>query len=93
MTDDESMQIGEHIKVHLPDENPWAEVLAINGPLVQARIANKLFHEHPLNEQREFTGEHFDTADPLPKMHDHKQGDVLWFERGEFDLWQPVASH
>ena len=86
------MEIGDHFKVFLPGESPWAEVLAINGPLVQGRIANKLFHEFAPDDQREFTGEHFDTADPLPKLHDHKQGDVLWFERrGEPECWQPIT--
>lgn len=86
------MEVGEHIKVFLPGESPWAEVMEVNGPLVKARIANKLFHEFTLDDQREFTGEHFDTAEPLPILHDFKQNDEVWFERcGEPECWQPVT--
>jgi hypothetical protein len=86
------MKTGDQIKVFLPGESPWAEVLEINGPLVKAKIINKLFHEHPLDKQREFTGEHFETAEPLPKLHNFKKGDELWFEaKGPRNTWEPTT--
>lgn len=88
------MEIGQNIKVFLPGESPWAEVLEINGPLVKARIANKLFHEYSLEQQRQWTGENFDTAEPLKKLHNFKQDDEVWFEQrdyGDFKCWEPVV--
>ncbi len=88
------MEIGEYVKVFLPGESPWVKVLAVNGPMIQGRVDNKLFHEMPLEDQRTFLGEHFGTAEPLPRLHDFKQGDVVWFERrGEPECWQPVDLH
>jgi hypothetical protein len=83
--------VGGFIKVFLPGESPWAEVLKINGPLVMARIANKLFTELSRADQAEFTGQAFGTAAPLPKLHNFKENDEVWFERrGEPAVWQPV---
>lgn len=84
--------VGSHIKVYLPGESPWAEVLEVNGPLVKARIVNKLFREYSREEQRGWTGDNFGTPEPLPELHTFKKGDELWFERqGKFNNWQPVS--
>ena len=88
------MQIGDMIKVFLPGESPWAEVIEINEPLFKGRIANRLFHEMSFESQGEFTGDNFGTADPLPKLHDFKQDDEVWFERqGKHQSWEPVDRH
>ena len=86
------MVIGDCIKVFLPGESPWAEVIQISEDMVKAKIVNTLFHEHTKEQQAEFTSDNFDTAEPLPRLHNFKQGEEIWFERGEFGEWVPVAN-
>lgn len=85
-------KIGDTIKVFLPGESPWAEIVEVDEAMVKARIINKLFTEYSGEEQAEFTGREFGTAEPLAKLHDFKQGDEVWFEKGKFDEWVPVAN-
>lgn len=41
------VEIGEHVKVHLPGELPWATVTAIHhDTVIQARIDNDLAWDH-----------------------------------------------
>ncbi len=83
----------DYEKVHLPGENPYVEVLERTDTMIKGRIANKLFPEYSGDEQAEFTGQHFGTAEPLPALHSFKRGDEVWFERGEFGEWEPVAGY
>ena len=77
------------VKVHLPGESLWAEVLNEVEGRIKARILNRPFHTWEIEAQREWTGSNFGTAAPLPKMHDHRQGDDLWFVRDEYGCWVP----
>lgn len=86
------MAIGDQIKVFLPGESPWAEVVEEADGMVKGRILNKLFHEHTPEQQAEFTGREFGTAEPLKKLYDFKQGDEVWFERGEHNEWVPAPN-
>ena len=81
--------IGDNIKVHLPGESPWAEIIEEREDSVKGRIVNKLFHEHSEHEQAQFMKREFDDVQPLEKLHDYKQGDELWFELGEYGEWVP----
>lgn len=87
------VKVGEFVKVWLPGETPWAEVIASGPGIFKGRIANKLFNEYSEEEQRQFTGQHFGTAAPLPRLHSHKEGDELWFEPGDMNTWVPLSNH
>lgn len=86
-----AIKIGDSLKVFLPGESPWAEVLEICGPFMRGRIDNKLFSEYSEFGRAKFTSDKFDSVEPLPKLHDFKKDDEIWFERaGEPSAWQPI---
>lgn len=78
------MQTGDYVKVSLPGETPWAEVLAVEPGGFVGRIANKLFTEYSDQDRQAWCGEEFGiaAAEPLPRLHDFKQDQVVTFERG-----------
>ncbi len=77
----------------LPGERPWGEVLARYGDgSAKLRIANKLFREYSAEDQREWTGEHFGTAEPLKELHRYKKGDELLCSRDDRGLWVPIQE-
>lgn len=86
------MSIGDQAKVYLPGESPYVEVVEETGSMMKGRILNKLFTQYSAEDQAEFTGREFGTAEPLPRLHDFKQGDELWFEKGDYGEWVPVAD-
>jgi len=75
------------VKVFLPGESPWAEVIEENGDTIKARINNKLFHDHSEHEQAQFMKREFGDVRPLEQLHSFKQGDEVWFKKGEFNEW------
>jgi hypothetical protein len=90
------MKIGEHIKVHLPGESPWAEVMATyEDGTWDGRISNRLFGEMSDIERARFTKDHFDTAKALPRLHDYKQDQVVRFCRettADYSIWVPATG-
>lgn len=74
--------IGENIKVLLPGERPWVEVLEETGNTFKGRILNKLYDEFSEHEQAQFMKREWGTIEKLPILHNFKQGDELWFEQG-----------
>ena len=86
------MEIGDSVKVFLPGESPWTEVIDIVGPTFKGRIDNVLIHDYPADQQRAFLEREFCTADGLPVLHDFHFGDEVWFERRD-ECWQPVVVH
>ena len=74
--------MGQQIKVLLPGERPWVEVVDERSDAFKGRIINKLFHEHSEHEQARFMKDNFDKIDPLPQLHHFKKGDELWFTHG-----------
>lgn len=89
-----AVQIGDDVKVHLPGESPWAEVVAIHEDgTFDGRIENRLFAQMSEHEQAQFLKREFSTVAPLPKLHDHKQDDVIRFRREltpDYEIWVPV---
>lgn len=86
--------IGDTIKVHLPGESPWAECLAVHDDgSWDGKIINKLIHEYSEHERAQFTKRWFGTAQPLPKAHDFKQGQIIRFCPDEDmpHVWVPAA--
>lgn len=83
---------GENVKVYLPGESPWVEVIEESDGKMKGRIINKLFHEHSEHEQAQVMKRDWDDVGPLKKLHDYKQGDEVWFERGFSDEWVPVEQ-
>ena len=81
--------IGDVVKVHLPGESPWAEVLEEKNDRIRGRINNKLFHDYSEHEQARWLKGEFDTVETLPKLHKFSQGDELWFRRGDYNEWVP----
>ena len=86
------MDIGDSVKVWLPGETPWVEVIVISDQLMKGRIDNVLFHDYPRELQDEFMLDNCINGAVLPKLHDYKLNDELWFERRD-DCWQPVVTH
>ena len=79
--------VGDTIKVFLPGESPWATITEVDCGdrlRVKARIVNKLFHEHSEHEQARFMKGNFGSVEPLPRLHDYKQGDEVWSCYGEY---------
>ena len=89
-----TLEIGEFVKVHLPGESPWAEVVTITDSGFIGRIDNKLFHEMSEIEQARFNKDQFGTVKPLPQLHKHCENDLVEFVRNEeHGIWQAIAAH
>ncbi len=84
--------IGDNIKVHLPGESPWAEIIEERENAVKGKIVNKLFHEHSEHEQAQFMKREFGDVRPLEQLHTFKQGDEVWFKKGDFNEWVVVGD-
>ncbi len=87
--------VGETVKVLLPGERPWVKVIGASEGWIKGRIINKLFHEYSEHEQARAMKRDWDSVDPLPKSHDYKQGDEVWFEMGtdnKSGWWVPVEK-
>ena len=74
--------IGENIKVLLPGERPWVEVIEESNGRIKGRILNKLYAEYSEHEQAQFMKREWGSVEPLPKLHDFKKNDEVWFEAG-----------
>ena len=96
--------VGDTVKVVLPGESPWAEILEVDlgdKLRIKARIVNKLFHEYSEHEQaramkRDWDSVEplpWDSVEPLPKLHDYKQGDEVWFRFGKHGFESDAADH
>jgi len=89
-----TVAVGDLIKVLLPGERPWAEVLTVypNGQIA-ARIDNKLFHEYSDDQRRDWEQGSFGEGGSIPKLHDFKCDDVVVFEfDAEEGWWMPAES-
>ena len=82
--------IGDTIKVYLPGESPWAEVMEEANGTVKARIINKLFNEYSEHEQAQFMKREMGDVKPLEQLHVFRKGDEIWFRKGDYDEWVPV---
>lgn len=71
-----------YVKVLLPGERPWVEVLDERDGKIRGKITNKLYAEYSEHEQAQFMKREWGSIEPLPKLHDFKKGDELWFEQG-----------
>lgn len=87
--------VGETIKVLLPGETPWVEVIEELGNKFKGQILNKLLHEFSEHEQAQFTKRWLGTVQQLPQLHVFKKGDQVWFEEGTDECdgcWIPVEN-
>jgi len=87
--------IRQNIKVLLPGERPWVEVIEEVVDRFKGRIINKLFHEYSEHEQARFMKREWGGVSPLESLHSFKQGDELWFEVGDGNRtgwWVPVEN-
>lgn len=75
----EKPNIGEYAKVYLPGESPWAMVLEHTEKGFMGRIDNNLFGSMDDFTRARFTKEHFDSVEPLPRLHNYKRGDIVHF--------------
>ncbi len=71
--------IGEHLKVNLRGETPWAEVIEVHDDGFTGKIANKLFREFSEFEKAKFMNTHFDDVKKIPELHKYSYGDVVRF--------------
>jgi len=94
----ETTKVGEHYKVLLPGETPWAECLAVlpDGTWV-GRIDNHLAGSASEEERLDMAKHFFPGAtEPLPKKHDFKFHDLVRFGwqdttgDGEYFAWVPM---
>ena len=74
--------IGETVKVLLPGERLWVEVIGASDGKIRGRIINTPFHEFSEHEQAQFMKREFGDVEPLPKLHSFKKDDEVWFEMG-----------
>ena len=93
MSDDQPC-VGQHIKVFLPGESPWAEVVAVlTGGEIVGRIDNELVASSPALRAA-CARDWFGSQEPLPSLHDWKRDDLVVFERRldehGFRLWRPA---
>lgn len=90
-------KVGDVYKVFLPGESPWAECVRVNADDTwEGKILNKLFHEHTADAQNAFLAETFGTAEPLPKLHDFKQDQIVKFKMEiaeDYEIFVPAESH
>lgn len=87
--------VGEIIKVLLPGETPWVEIIEELGNKFKGQILNKLLHEFSDHEQAQFTKRWFGTVQQLPQLHTFKKGDEVWFREGTDDRdgwWVPAEN-
>lgn len=85
--------MGEVEQMGLPGERPWGEVLArFQDGTAKLRIVSLLFHQRPTDEQAAFTAGAFEAVEPLPRLHEFRQGDELLCRKDDRGLWCPVAS-
>ena len=85
-------KIGEHAKVYLPGESPWAECVEIlpDGTWI-GRIDNTLFAES--QKLREDFARQEGQPEALPSLHNFKKDDLVTFtlERGDnWECWVPA---
>lgn len=73
------MQVGQRVKVSLPGESPWAEVVEITDRGFKGRVDNKLLREYSEIEKAAFSKKFFGTVQKLPELHDYKYNDILEF--------------
>lgn len=84
-------QKGDFAKVVLPGERTWVEVLERDGDMMKGRLDAVLTDE----ERASLGSELFGVAEPLPKIHDFKAGQEVWFEIVEDASgrhWEPIAE-
>ena len=87
-------EVGKTVKVHLPGESPWAEVLEITEKGFLGRIDNKLFSEYSEFEQAQWMNDTWNTVESLPVLHDYKFNDEVNFVLGSGNWegqWVPDA--
>lgn len=84
---------GDYVKVLLPGELPWVEVLEQKGRTFLGRIDNKLFAEYSDEERAAVFGYGAEDMEPLPRLHNYKQNDELWFVRNSDNTsWIPFSE-
>lgn len=71
--------IGGFVKVFLPGESPWTEVIILTADGFMGRIDNKLLNEYSEFEQASFSKTNFGTVSLLPILHTYKRNDVVEF--------------
>jgi len=79
------------IKVSLPGESPWAQVVEVYDNTFKARIDNKTVAERSEFERRSISKAFTGDSRPLPKLHDYKYNDIVEFTKIE-GMWQPVRE-
>jgi len=84
----------EHVKIRLPGESAWAEVLErVGDGRVIGRIDNKLFHEYSETERARWLKDNFGTVESIPKLHDYRFNDIVVFEKDGDGCWVPAEDH
>lgn len=79
---------GEHVKVSLPGETPWARCIDVFETTWTGEIENKLYREYSEFERAKINKRDWHTVEPLPELHKYKQGDVLEFHWAN-NQWEP----
>ena len=79
------------VKVLLPGECVWAEILAVKSDRMTGRIDNKTSADLSPEERKQISQEWFNSEDPLPTFHNYHFNDVLeWAECSEDGCLKPV---
>jgi hypothetical protein len=88
------MTLGDSVKVWLPGETPWAEVVALHDDETwDGRILNRLVPEMDDLEHARLMKGVWGTGRRLARLHSHKQGDVVRFRREvtpDYEIWVPA---
>lgn len=87
--------IGQSIKVLLPGERPWVQVIEEADDKFKGKIINTLFRELSEHEQARFMKRETGEVQQLPELHSFKKGDEVWFEQGIDECagwWVPAQN-
>lgn len=92
MDEEERLEVGMEVKIHLKGESPWGKVLETKNDEIKVRIINKLYHELSEHERSRFMKQEIGVLGELENLHGKKQGDQLWCHRGENGEWTNIKN-
>lgn len=84
----QKVEVGDHVKVLVKGETPWAMVLNADGNQIEAMLKNKMYSEYTPLERMKIVDEAFNIPEELEPLNDYKLGDVLKFNwHDEWQTW------
>lgn len=90
------MEIGDFVKMSLPGETPWGEVVAMGADGCSVlRVDNRTVGGDMPDDERAACFEQIfgePAGSILPRLHDFKRGDLVVCRLNELGLWEPMEA-